>query len=99
MARSPVEFTCSICGEELPHSDLSRDSLRSSGERNRRDAVSSLRAEDLVCQECANELADIADAYEDLGPAPRNGRNDYETFIFSGIQIDPACLQAYHLNY
>lgn len=89
-------FTCCICEETYPSSELSHESYQKSGEDTRNDAVLYSDPDSLVCRGCE---ADLADERETSNDGELYARTDTEAFEFSGIEIDPARLQAYRLSY
>lgn len=78
------KFKCTECGEKKPLYLLSRESEKDP-------------AMPPVCVGCQDEWADILDDGDDeyIGV----GRTDRERFIFCGITLDPAKLQAWQLSY
>lgn len=92
-------FTCSSCGEELPARALAIECVEEAsaltGKRQPR-ARALLLVEEPICSACADtEGAEV----EELSGWPTLGRNDIESFEFSGLHIDPARRQAHLLNY
>jgi hypothetical protein len=89
---SKPTFICSACGDELPASMLSQTSLDKSETKSKVAALLILPAVDLLCTDCGSVLED-GTVYE--GP----GTNEVERWNMSGLEIDPAVMQAYRNNY
>jgi hypothetical protein len=94
MPKKGKTFVCASCGEELASSELSSRSLSLSGEKKKVDAVDVLPPQALVCTRCQQEEPEERTRQPQVGE-----RTEAERWLFSGIEVEPAILQVYELNY
>jgi len=88
------EFECAECGDVLPIFELSKQSLRRSETKSRKQAVKKLPDAQIICAFCAGETE------PDHGVAPRLGvgRTETELWLFSGVQLSEGMKVAYSLS-
>jgi hypothetical protein len=78
-------------------SKLSRPSLSAAGTNSRLEALKVLLPDDLLCTRCA-EITEWLIEEETTERKPQ-GRTEFEKWLFSGLTVDPAKLQAYYLSH
>ena len=94
MNKTPT-FICAECGERRRVAVLSEQSLHLANTASRALAVEVLPDYELVCRYCDNETS-----IESLPLGLiEHARSSSQVWEFSGVYVDPARLQAYHLNY
>jgi hypothetical protein len=91
-----MKFTCTECGKEFPHGNLSSTSLAISGTRAKADAVQILDEYDLVCNKCQNL---IEGSIVDEEPDHKAGLSSLQSWYYSGIQLDGVQRDWLNLNF